>query len=127
MAWERDPAGWLRDALAMLALQWAPRSRTLLFDGEGLGLGWACAAPRRLFQGDDARAAGDLVAGTLHAFHLAYVDRLGPDGGATIVTLVERRRAALPTVMPPHDLAVRSPPGILLPTGQKPRPPPLQN
>lgn len=120
-AWADDPAAWLRDALAILALQWDARERALLFDGHGLGLGWVTAALRRLFQIHDARVAGDLVAGTLHAFHLTHLDRLGPDGVATVVALVERRTA---TLAPTHDVAASARLSIMLPAGQKPRPPP---
>jgi transposase InsO family protein len=123
-AWAAAPADWLRVALTMLAAQWDPRARALLFDGEGLGLGWITAALRRLFQTHDARAADDLVAGTLHAFRLAHLDRLGPDGIAAVVALVEHRRAALDTPAPTDDVVARVPPGIMLPTGQLPRPPP---
>jgi transposase InsO family protein len=123
-AWAAAPADWLRVALTMLAAQWDPRARALLFDGEGLGLGWITAALRRLFQTHDARAADDLVAGTLHAFRLAHLDRLGPDGVAAVVALVERRRPALATLAPTHDVAERGPSGIMPPTGQLPRPPP---
>jgi hypothetical protein len=124
-AWTDDPAGWLRDALAMLALQWDERTRSLLFDGAGLGLGWATAALRRLCQVHDTRIAGDLIAGMLHAFRLAHLDRLGPDGVAAVVALIERRLAALATLVPTHDVAALALPAILSPAGQKPRPPPF--
>src|SRR5580700_8951168 len=92
-AWANDPKSWLRDALALLALQWDTRTRSLLFDGEGLGLGWATAALRRILQIHDPSTAGDLIDGTLHAFRLAHLDRLGPDGVDAVLALVERRRA----------------------------------
>lgn len=123
-AWADDPARWLRDALAMVALQWNPRTRALLFDGEGLGLGWATAALRCLFHAYDARVAGDVVAGILHAFRLTHLDRLGPDGVAAVVALVERRRDALDKHMPTLNVAAPTRPAILPPTGHKPRPPP---
>jgi hypothetical protein len=120
-AFRNDPSVWLRAAMDRLAAQWNPSTRALLFDGEGLGLGWVTAALRRLFDLHDPRVAGDLVAGTLHAFRLAYVDRLGPDGVAAIVALVERRHA---TLAPTLDVAAPARLGIMRPTGQKPRPPP---
>ncbi|WP_437328867.1 hypothetical protein [Sorangium sp. So ce381] len=73
-----SPAAWLRDALALAALQWDACHRAPLLDGEGLGLGWLTAALRRLFQIHDACVVDDLVAGALHTFRLAYLDRLGP-------------------------------------------------
>jgi transposase InsO family protein len=122
--WRNDPAQWLRDALALLAVQWDARAGKLLFDGEGLGLGTAVAALRCVFGAHDARTAEDLVAGVLHGFHLAYVDRIGADGVAAVVAVVERQRAVLRTSAPTVDLALPERPAILAPTGQKPRPPP---
>lgn len=99
--WANDPAGWLRDALAMLALQWDAHTRALLFDGEGLGLGWITAALRRLLQAHDAHVVEECIAGSaLHAFRFAYLDRLGPGDLAVVVALVERRRVTLATVAP---------------------------
>jgi transposase InsO family protein len=123
-AWAADPAGWLRDALGMLALQWDVRSCSLLFDGEGLGLGMATAALRRLFQLHDPRTARDLVGGVLHAFRLAHAARLGPDGVAAVQALVERQRDAVAPLAPTVPVAPLTRPAILSPTGQKPRPPP---
>lgn len=123
-AWAADPAGWLRDALSLLALQWNGRTRALLFDGEGFGLGMATAALRRLFQMHDPTTAGDLVAGTLHAFRLAHLPRLGPDGVDAVLRLIERQRDAAAALAPTVSVAPLTPPAILPPTGQKPRPPP---
>jgi transposase InsO family protein len=120
-AWASDPAAWLRHALTMIAMQCNPSTGALLFDGEGLALGWITAALRRLFQLHDARCADDLVAGILRDFSLAHLDRLGPDGLAAIVALVDSRR---PTLLPTQDLAAPAPLGIIPPAGQKPRPPP---
>jgi hypothetical protein len=123
-AWAANPATWLREALGLLAVQWDVRTRTLLFDGEGLGLGMASAALRRLFQLHDPRTAGDLVGGTLHAFRLAHLDHLGPDGVAAVLKLVERKRDAIAALAPTVGLVPLAQPAILHPTGQKPRPPP---
>jgi transposase InsO family protein len=123
-AWANDPKSWLRDALHLLAHQWDTSTRSLLFDGEGLGLGWATAALRRILQIHDPSTAGDLIDGTLHAFRLAHLDRLGPDGVDAVLALVERRRATLPTPTPTLAVAVPARPAILLPTGHNPRPPP---
>lgn len=122
--WNENPATWLRAALDMLAIQWSPHAGALLWGGHGLGLGWATAALRRLFLTHDPNVANDLVAGVLHPFRIASLDRLGPDGVAAVVALVERRRADLATLEPKRDLAAPAPPRILLPIGPKARPPP---
>jgi hypothetical protein len=123
-AWTDNPARWLRDALAMLAVQWDVRTRSLRLDGQGLGLGWANAALRLLFQAHDPRVAGDLVAGTLHAFRLLHLDRLGPDGVDAVGALVKHRCDALATRAPTGEIAARARTAMLPDTGQNQRPPP---
>lgn len=123
-AWSNDPARWLRDALHTLAAQWDHGTRSLLFDGEGLGLGWAIAAMRRLRALHDPHAADDIVAGTLHAFRLTHLAHLGPEGVAAIVDLVERRRDALDMRTRNVDVAISVVSATMRPTGQRPRPPP---
>lgn len=123
-SWRSDPAQWLRDALALLAVQWDARAGALLFDGAGLGLGMVTAALRHIFGVYDARSAEDLVAGVLHGFHLASRERLGADGVAAVTALVERQRDVLRTRAPTVGVALPERPAILAPTGQKPRPPP---
>jgi hypothetical protein len=89
-----DPVRWLRDALELLAMQWVPRERKLLFDGDGLGLAWTRGALARLFVVHPA-AAIDLVSGALDDFRRTHADKLDGDGCVTIARLVERELALI--------------------------------
>lgn len=91
-AHREDPVRWLREALDLLVMQWLPRERALLFDGDGLGLAWTRGALDALLA-RFANGALDLVAGVLDDFHRARPDSLGDDGSAAILRLVERELA----------------------------------
>ena len=88
-----DPVQWLRDALDLLAMQWLPHSRTLLFDGEGLGLAWLRSALQRLRTLHLEIPLADLVHGLLDDFGRARNDDVMTH---TIARLVLRELAALP-------------------------------
>lgn len=88
-----DPACWLRDALALLVMQWLPAQRRLLFGGDGLGLGWMRGALHSLLVRHGDATAADLIAGTLDEFRRARRDAIGDDGCNAITLLVERELA----------------------------------
>jgi hypothetical protein len=58
-----DPALWLRQALDLIALQWIPHERPLLFDGAGLG--WMRGALDLLLRRYGCTATTDIAAGLL--------------------------------------------------------------
>jgi hypothetical protein len=87
-----DPVCWLRDALDLLAMQWIPRERALLFGGDGLGLAWTRGALDALLTRSPVGSV-DLVAGVLDDFRRAQRDSLGDDGSLAIARLVERELA----------------------------------
>src|SRR5262249_41808016 len=95
-----DPIRWLRGALDLLAMQWLPRERTLLFDGNGLGLAWTRDALTRLLA-VHAAATCDLVTGVLDDFRRAGAHTLGDDGYAAIANIVERELALIQARRPP--------------------------
>jgi hypothetical protein len=122
-AWHNDPAAWLRDALELLSLQWQPRKGALLFDGAGLGLGWARAALRRLLERFGAPTAIDIASGVLHGFLSAHAE-LGPEGKSAIEALVRRHLPDPAARTHAPDLAVPKTPAMLRITGRNQRPPP---
>jgi transposase InsO family protein len=87
-AWMTEPETWLRDALHLLAIQWRPEQGSLLFDGQGIGLGWMRAALQQLVARLGVTTAADVIEGVLHSFRLAHLDRLGPQGVSHIEALV---------------------------------------
>ena len=120
-AWLDDPATWLRDALDVLAAQWLPDVRDLLFDGEGLGLGWTRAALAHLFvlHGD---AAADLARGVEHDFRFAWRDRLGDDGLEAVLRVLHRERARYPDTPDDSDIAAHAAATIMRSVGISRRP-----
>jgi hypothetical protein len=58
-----DPAFWLRRALDLIALQWLPSDGHLMFDGDGLGVGWMRAALDLLLRRHGCNATPDIAAG----------------------------------------------------------------
>jgi hypothetical protein len=88
-----DPVRWLSDALGLLAMQWLPEQRQLLFDGDGLGLGWMRGALHTLLARHGDSTAADLVAGVLDEFLRARRDALGDDGCDAIALLLQRQLA----------------------------------
>jgi hypothetical protein len=58
-----DPALWLRQALDLIALQWLPSAGHLLFDGDGLGVGWMRGALDLLLRRHGGAATDDIAAG----------------------------------------------------------------
>lgn len=121
-AFREDPLRWLRHALELLARQWLPAERVLLFGGTGHGLGNLRAALRRLRQ-LHPHTASDLARGVLYDFRLAQQDYLGPHGVDAIALLFDREIAKLDTN---HDCASPKPSTIFSNTGKTPRPPPSE-
>jgi hypothetical protein len=88
-----DPALWLRQALDLIALQWIPHERHLLFDGAGLGVGWMRGALDLLLRRYGCTATTDFAAGLLGQFRLACLPSLGDDGINAVALLLERELA----------------------------------
>ena len=124
-AWKADPAAWLRHALDLVAMQWCPERGGLLFDGLGFGLGCARAALRLLVERLAPAAAVDVVEGVLHAFRLAHLDALGPQGVDAIVALARKHLPIkhAPTQDPTQGLVLTDASDILRVTGRNQRPP----
>lgn len=123
-----DPALWLRQALDLIALQWLPSEHHLLFDGDGLGVGWMRGALELLLRRHGFAATTDIAAGVLGQFRLACLPALGDDGINAVATLLERELALAHARHQPdlaHDptcaipraigLSTRSPPPNPLP------------
>jgi hypothetical protein len=87
-----DPVRWLRDALDLLAMQWLPQERALLFDGDGLGLAWARGALAVLLDRFGA-GAFDIVTGVLDDFGRSRRDSLDDEGCTVILSLIQRELA----------------------------------
>jgi hypothetical protein len=119
-AFRTDPIAWLRHGLELLAAQWLPTTASLLFGGQGQGLGTMRAALSQL-QALHGHRASDLARGAMHDFKLANLDRLGHDGIDAIGALLDRELATLDAN---HDCAQLSAAAILTRTGKTPRPPP---
>lgn len=124
-AWRADPAAWLRHALDLIAMQWCPERGGLLFDGHGLGFGWARAALRLLVEQLGPDAAADVVEGVLHAFRLSHLDALGPQGVDAIVALAREHLPSqhVPEQDPTQGLVPTDASAILRVTGRNQRPP----
>lgn len=124
-AWRADPAAWLRHALELIAVQWRPVPGGLLFDGHGLGFGWARAALRLLVEQLGPDAAADVVEGVLHAFRLSHLDSLGPHGVDAIVALARELLPSqhAPEQDPTQGLVPTDASAILRVTGRNQRPP----
>src|SRR5271166_7181087 len=60
-----DPALWLRQALDLVAMQWVPSAAHLLFDGDGLGVGWMRGALGLLLRRHGCAATDDIAAGVI--------------------------------------------------------------
>jgi hypothetical protein len=103
-AWRADPAAWLRDALDAVAANWLPDARALLFDGEGIGLGWTRAALARLFDGRSHDAAADIAHGVERNFRIASRARLGEHGVDAVIRLLRRELERYPDT--PNDTSV---------------------
>jgi hypothetical protein len=88
-----DPALWLRQALDVLAMQWLPDERQLLFDGAGLGIAWLCSALDLLLSRVGRSATYDIAVGALDQLRLRSVDSLGEDGVAAVARVLERELA----------------------------------
>jgi len=88
-----DPALWLRQALDLIALQWLPSAGHLLFDGEGLGVGWMRAALDLLLRRHGCHATTDIAAGVLDQFRLACLPALGDVGIHAVAAILERELA----------------------------------
>ena len=88
-----DPALWLRQALDVLAMQWLPDQRQLLFDGAGLGIAWISGALDLLLSRVGRLATNDIAADALAQLRLRSVDSLGDDGVAAVGHVLERELA----------------------------------
>jgi hypothetical protein len=121
--WTADPAAWLRQALDLLAIQWRPDQRGLLFDGAGLGLGWMRAALRLLVARLGAAAAADVAEGLVQSFRLIHIDKLGPQGVAAIEALARDHILRAVRCDPKNDLALPDASAIMRVTGRNQRPP----
>ena len=88
-----DPALWLWQALDLIALQWLPSERHLLFDGGGLGVGWMRGALDLLLRRHGPAATHDIAAGVLGQFRLCCLPSLGDDGINAVALLLERELA----------------------------------
>ena len=98
-----DPTRWLRDALDLLAMQWLPTERALLFGGDGLGVAWMRGALASLFSRHAPASVADIVAGVLHDFCSTHRGSLAEDGCDAIATVLQRElahvRARGPTLL----------------------------
>jgi hypothetical protein len=65
-----NPAKMAREGLKLIALQWDPAAKQLLFDGEGPGKGMLCKAFNDLANELDKTAAMDTVVGVMKDFQL---------------------------------------------------------
>jgi hypothetical protein len=122
-----DPALWLRQALDLIALQWLPSERHLLFDGDGLGVGWMRGAFDLLLRRHGCLATHDIAAGVLGQFRLSCLPSLGDDGLNAVARLLERELAQAHARHQPdlaHDPACAIPLAIGLST-RSPPPNPL--
>lgn len=120
--WHQDPAAWLRDALELLSLQWRPEQGCLLFQGEGLGLGWLRASLRRLVDRFGGAAAADIASGVLSGFLSAHAE-LGPEGKSAIEALMGRHLPGPAARAHAPDLAAPQNPVKLRTAGRNQRPP----
>jgi hypothetical protein len=83
------PAERLRQSLECLAMQWSPNTNSLLFGGDGLGLGWLRRALEQLSHIHGTTAI-DIANGVLHEFRATNLDRLGPSAIQTIELVFQR-------------------------------------
>ena len=123
-----EPALWLRQALDLIAVQWLPSARHLLFDGNGLGVGWMCGALDLLLRRHGCLATDDIAAGVLGQFRLASLPALGDDGVNAVALLLQRELAQAHARYQPdlaHDpaCAIRSAIGLFT---RSPPPNPLR-
>jgi hypothetical protein len=119
-----DPALWLRQALDLIAVQWLPSDGHLMFDGEGLGVGWMRAALNLLLRRHGCLGTNDIAAGVLGQFRLCFLASLGDDGISAVTLLLERELAQAHARHQPdlaHDPACAIPRAIGLST--RPAPP----
>ena len=124
-----DPALWLRQALDLVALQWLPTERRLLFDGDGLGVGWMRGALDLLLRRHGGAATDDIAAGVLGQFRLSCLPSLRNDGIHAVALLLERQLAQAHARHQPdlaHDPACAIPRAIGLSTRSTP-PDPLRD
>jgi hypothetical protein len=124
-----DPALWLRQALDVVALQWLPTERRLLFDGDGLGVGWMRGALDLLLRRHGGAATDDIAAGVLGQFRLSCLPSLRNDGIHAVALLLERQLAQAHARHQPdlaHDPARAIPRAIGLSTRSTP-PDPLRD
>jgi hypothetical protein len=88
-----DPALWLRQALDLIAEQWLPSDGHLMFDGDGLGVGWMRGALDLLLRRHGCTATTDIAVGVLGQFRLACLPSLADDGVSAVALLLEHELA----------------------------------
>jgi hypothetical protein len=123
-----DPVRWLRDALELLAMQWHPQQRSLLFDGAGLGTAWTRGALATLFFRHGDISATDFASGVLDEFCRMHHASIGDDGCAAIATVLQRelaRARSKPTLL--ADDEARAIPFAIGPFPRSIDPSPLSN
>jgi len=120
---ENEPSRWLGQALDLLAMQWLPDERQLLFDGAGLGVAWCRGALDLLLRCHAGPATDDIVAGVLAEFQLRSFHSLGDAGLRAVAGVLEREVARAHTRHQSdlaHDHACAIPPAIGLSTRSHP-------
>jgi hypothetical protein len=88
-AFLQQPLRWLQHALDLIAMQWLPHRRELLFDGVGAGSGNLSAALARIATIHGASGALDMTRTALDDFCRAHRHNLGNDGIIAVVRVVE--------------------------------------
>jgi len=88
--WASDPSLAIRAALRLVAMQWRHADQTLLYGGEGLGLGRLRVALRKLFELHPTELAVDIAEGALHQNGLEHQDSLGPAAISALNSLARR-------------------------------------
>lgn len=117
-----DPSSWLREALNALAAQWLPKEQGLLFNGEGIGLGWMRGALPRMLTLHGHAAIHDLAHGIMNDCARAHRDRLGQRGVDAIRAVLERELQNLRQNPVHSGCSPGASSDILWNIGRKPRP-----
>lgn len=119
----KNPTAWLHGALEILAAQWQPDKRMLLFGGVG-GRAPLRGALRRLLELHPLADASAIALGALFAFEQTWRDRIGADGVQAVRNILERELDAHTTDRATVKFADREAGDIINP-GPAKRPEPL--
>jgi hypothetical protein len=109
-------------------MQWLPTQQHLLFDGDGLGVGWIHGALDLLLRRHGCAATDDIAAGVFGQFQLSCLPSLGHKGVSAAARLLDRELAQAHARHQPdlaHDPACAIPRAIGLST-RSPPPNPLR-